>query len=51
MTLEEVSELLHYSPNTISKNFKRTQEHLKKVGIILTKDRFGYYVELPEMRQ
>lgn len=47
MTLKEVAELLHYKEQTIYKNFKRTQEQLKKEGIILIKDRFGYYVKLP----
>ncbi len=47
MTLKEAAELLHYSEQTLYKNFKRTQKKLEKEGIILTKDRFGYYVKLP----
>ena len=33
MTLEEVAERLGRSPNTIKKNFKRTQETLAKQGV------------------
>ena len=37
MTLREVAQQLGQSESTIYKNFKRTQETLKKKGIILTK--------------
>ena len=37
MTLREVAQQLGKSESTIYKNFKRTQETLKKKGIILTK--------------
>lgn len=37
MTLAEVAQKLRYSEQTIYSNFKRTQERLKKKGIILTK--------------
>lgn len=37
MTLTEVSTYLGLSEKTISNNLKRTQEHLKKKGIILIK--------------
>lgn len=48
MTLEQVAYELGYKPSTIKKNFKRTQEQLRKEGIILTKDRFGYYFKMPD---
>ena len=35
MTLEEVAKRLGRSPNTIKKNFKRTQETLAKQGVSL----------------
>ena len=35
MTLEEVAERLGKSPNTIEKNFKRTQTNLAKQGVSL----------------
>ena len=37
MTLREVAQQLGKSESTIYKNFKRTQETLKKKSIILTK--------------
>lgn len=37
MTLKEVALLLGYSEQTLQEQFKRTQEHLKKKGIILMK--------------
>lgn len=37
MTLREVAQQLGKSESTIYKNFKRTQETLKKKGVILTK--------------
>lgn len=38
MTLEEVAERLGRSPNTIRKNFKRTQETLEKQGVLLIRN-------------
>lgn len=37
MNLQEVAKYLGLSENTISNNLKRTQENLKKKGIILVK--------------
>lgn len=37
MTLEQVAKELNLNPSTIKGHFKRTQETLKKKGIILTK--------------
>lgn len=41
MTLTEVSQYLGLSEKTISNNLKRTQEHLKKQGIVLIKKGCG----------
>lgn len=37
MTLKEVALLLGKSESTIARNFRRTQENLKKKGILLMK--------------
>ena len=41
MTLFELSEKLNKSPSTLMTNFKRTQENLKKKGIIVIKEGEG----------
>lgn len=41
MTLDEVAKELNLNPSTIKGHFKRTQETLKKKGIILTKNGRG----------
>ena len=46
MTLEEVAERLGRSPNTIKKNFKRTQETLAKQGVSLTKSGDDYNIQI-----
>lgn len=46
MTLEEVAIKLGKSPATIKSSLKRTQENLKKKGIILIKiDKNNYEIE------
>ena len=53
MTLKEVAQQLRYSPLTISRNFYRVQETLKKKGIILMKWGWGkdvdYEIEYEEL--
>lgn len=46
MTLEEVAERLGRSPNTIKKNFKRTQETFAKQGVSLTKSGDDYNIQI-----
>ena len=41
MTLFELSEKLNKSPSTLMTNFRRTQENLKKKGIIIIKEGEG----------
>lgn len=41
MTLQEVSKVLGKSEITLVSAFKRTQENLKKKGIILLKEGYG----------
>lgn len=41
MTLQEVCKILGKSEITLINAFKRTQENLKKKGIILTKEGYG----------
>ena len=53
MTLKEVSLLLGKDENTIYKNFKRTQDTLRKRGIILSRwgrgDNVEYEIEYEEI--
>lgn len=41
MTLFELSKKLNKSPSTLMTNFRRTQENLKKKGIIIIKEGEG----------
>ena len=43
MTLNEVAQKLGKSPSTIRNNLKRTQENLKKKGILLIKRETNCY--------
>lgn len=50
MTLKEVAQQLGKSESTIYRNFARTQEALKKKGIILTKwGKDDYEIEYEEI--
>ena len=41
MTLQEVCKILGKSESTLQNSFKRTQENLRKKGIILEKEGIG----------